>query len=496
MRWNSSWVSLRPGLLVLFMLGVNGRTSALTAGAPATAPATAVEESPSTEAPVQAAATSPGESLQPAAAGGETPAERGYRWLTTKAFQPDDYTADVFENLWTVWPEDQKAQAEAADAATRRKMSFSRYGLVEAPGRQGGPPLGAVDTGTGWAMNCLACHGGKVAGVAVPGLGNSHYAFQTLFQDVTKYRLARGDRLSSTDATGVMVPLGRSNGTTNAQVFSVVLCAMRDDALAFRPGRPTPRFTNHDLDAPPLWNTHKKHHLYIDGYVAKSSRAIMQFLMVPANSNQDIQSWEPEFQDVLAWIESLEPPKYPFAVNTALADQGRGAFEQHCARCHGVPGPGGEYPELTVDIEEVGTDPVRHTGMPIEHRLFMRSSWLGHNGQANIVEHPAGYVAPPLDGVWASAPYFHNGSVPTLWHVLHSTERPVVWQRSEDGYDQARVGLEISTFEALPAEAKRPEEKRRYFDTSLAGKSAQGHTFPDALSEAEKHAVLEYLKTL
>ncbi|MBL9125925.1 MAG: cytochrome c, partial [Planctomycetaceae bacterium] len=80
-------------------------------------------------------------------------------------------------------------------------------------------------------------------------------------------------------------------------------------------------------------------------------------------------------------------------------------------------------------------------------------------------------------------------------HVLHSPERPKVWLRTEDGYDQAKVGLEVATFDSLDKKLE-ISEKRRYFDTSLAGKSAAGHTFPDALSEDEKQAVLEYLKTL
>ena len=63
---------------------------------------------------------------------------------------------------------------------------------------------------------------------------------------------------------------------------------------------------------------------------------------------------------------------------------------------------------------------------------------------------PGGYVPPPLDGIWASAPYFHNGSVPTVWHVLHPDERPKVWLRSEDGYDFKSVGLEFEIFETLP----------------------------------------------
>jgi hypothetical protein len=105
-------------------------------------------------------------------------------------------------------------------------------------------------------------------------------------------------------------------------------------------------------------------------------------------------------------------------------------------------------------------------------------------------------VAPPLDGVWATAPYFHNGSVPTLWHVLHPAERPTVWRRTPTGYDDSRVGLEVEELTELPPGRLRSSDRRTFFDTRKPGKSAAGHDFPDVLTEAEKAAVLEYLKTL
>ena len=101
-----------------------------------------------------------------------------------------------------------------------------------------------------------------------------------------------------------------------------------------------------------------------------------------------------------------------------------------------------------------------------------------------------------LDGIWASAPYFHNGSVPTLWHVLHPDQRPRVWKRTEDGYDQQRVGLEVEELDAVPRAVRQPAHRRRYFDTTLPGKNPGGHMFPEQLTEDEKQAVLEYLKSL
>ncbi len=58
------------------------------------------------------------------------------------------------------------------------------------------------------------------------------------------------------------------------------------------------------------------------------------------------------------------------------------------------------------------------------------------------------------------------------------------------------MGLEVAEFDKRPAGAKTPEDRRRYFDTHLKGKSAAGHLFPEELSADEKQAVLEYLKTL
>jgi hypothetical protein len=298
------------------------------------------------------------------------------------------------------------------------------------------------------------------------------------------------------DLGGAAMPLGTSIGTSNAVMFGVVLLNYRDADLNVHRDRLPPKTTHHDHDAPPWWNIKKKSFLYADGGIAKSHRALMQFLLLPKNGPEKFREWEQDYVDILAWMESIEPPKYPFAVDRQLAARGEKIFVESCSRCHGTYGAGGSYPEKTVPIDEVGTDRVRFGSISPEWRQEYGKSWFGHYGEKPLHEKPAGYVAPPLDGIWASAPYLHNGSVPTLWHMLHPDERPIVWQRSEDGYDQAKVGLEIQGFDELPAAARVPAEKRRYFDTRKFGKSAAGHTFPDELTEQQKRAVLEYLKTL
>ena len=172
------------------------------------------------------------------------------------------------------------------------------------------------------------------------------------------------------------------------------------------------------------------------------------------------------------------------------------AFEKNCAECHGTYGDAWTYPERVVPLAEIGTDPARLQALPPAAKAHYGETWFNHFGATPVDESSTGYVAPPLDGIWASAPYFHNGSVPTLEHLFHPNERPVVWRRSQDGYDTARVGLEVEAFDEVPEEAKTAAERRHYFDTRQRGKSAAGHLFPERLTAEEKRAVIEYLKTL
>ncbi len=96
------------------------------------------------------------------------------------------------------------------------------------------------------------------------------------------------------------------------------------------------------------------------------------------------------------------------------------------------------------------------------------------------------YKARPLNGIWATAPYLHNGSVPTLWDLLSTTDnRPQVFYIGSRDFDAEKVG--ISTKEG-------PGTFR--FDTSIQGNWRNGHEFGTSLPVQQKKDLLEYLKTL
>lgn len=429
--------------------------------------------------------------------GRETPAERGFRLLTTKSYLPADFDQQVFEELWKQWEEPLRSQAEKATLAERRKMAFARYGLTENPEKPDGVALQYVDDGRGgWSMNCLACHSGKVAGQVVFGVPNSLYALQTLTEDVRATKLRMGKALGHMDRGSLLYPLGGSIGTTNAVMFGKILMTYRDPDLSVHVrGLPT-GLVHHDHDAPPWWNVKKKTRLYADGFVPKNHRALMQFLLIPSNGPDKFKQWESDYVDILAWIESLQPPRYAGPIDQDLAVQGEKVFEKACAECHGTYGKSPSYPQRMVAIDEIKTDRIRLDSLNVPARDAYGKSWFASLDKIDTLLEPEGYIAPPLDGIWASAPYLHNGSIPTLWHLLNPDQRPVVWKRTEDGYDQDKVGLEVTPLESIPSEVKDAREARRYFDTRLRGKSAAGHDFPSQLSESERQQVLEYLKTL
>jgi hypothetical protein len=106
--------------------------------------------------------------------------------------------------------------------------------------------------------------------------------------------------------------------------------------------------------------------------------------------------------------------------------------------------------------------------------------------KAGIAKHPDYYKARPLSGIWASAPYLHNGSVPTLAELLKPPAQrvPKFWVGGRE-FDPAAVGNEYG---------EGPD--RTLLDTALPGNSNAGHAFGTTLTDEEKLDLLEYLKSL
>lgn len=199
------------------------------------------------------------------------------------------------------------------------------------------------------------------------------------------------------------------------------------------------------------------------------------------------------FDDVTAFLQQLEPPTFPNAVDEALVAEGKVLFLNNCAKCHGTYEQGAEtYPNLLVDVEVVRTDPLLAQTAIGEGDFtnWWNNGWFGQSDASSQFVPTNSYIAPPLDGVWATAPYLHNGSVPNLETLLNSSSRPAYWSRDFDNpnYDMEAVGWEYQVETAGGG--------KQIYDTTLPGYSNEGHYYGDVLDAEQRAALIEYLKTL
>ena len=133
------------------------------------------------------------------------------------------------------------------------------------------------------------------------------------------------------------------------------------------------------------------------------------------------------------------------AVDAALAERGRAVFEANCIECHGTYGADAFYPNLVIPLDVFGTDP-HYALTATDGSLNRFYDWVrrSYYGESADMAPATGYIAPPLDGVWATAPYLHNGSVPDLRSLLDSRLRPEFWQHRlhPRTYDPTVLGWE------------------------------------------------------
>jgi mono/diheme cytochrome c family protein len=419
-------------------------------------------------------------------------ADRGRKALVTRAFTPAAWSLDSFNQAWKQWqpaPKDQPASYAQA--------FMDYYGLHPAPFDSPYPMglrIGSRFIDRGITTDCLLCHGGSIAGKSIIGLGNASLDIHALFEDMTR---------ASAINKGLPFTFSNARGTSEAGTFAVFLLSLRDPDLKIRTSPLNLGLREYLCeDVPAWWHLKKKKTMYHTGTSnARSVRSLMQFALSPPNSAEFFAKEEATFRDIQAYLLSLTPPKYPLAIDHTLAARGEGIFNETCSKCHGTYGANWSYPSKIVKIEEVGTDRARLDGLASAWADYYNKSWFAQEGQGiGVVKGTTGYQAPPLDGIWATAPYLHNGSVPTVYDVLNSKTRPKIFTRSFKtdlgAYDPAKLGWKVTVLQRGPDATLPAIERRKVYDTNQPGRGNGGHTFGDDLTEEQRQAVIEYLKTL
>jgi mono/diheme cytochrome c family protein len=218
----------------------------------------------------------------------------------------------------------------------------------------------------------------------------------------------------------------------------------------------------------------------------------MGAILLTVNDTAHANKVDSHMNDVLAYLNSIKPPLYPNPIDKSLAAQGQVLYETHCAKCHGFYGQYSSYPNYLIPQHVIGTDALLNKS---NYQYSDMISWFNSSWFAKG-DHPAklipfnGYIAPPLDGVWITAPYLHNGSVPDIDGVLNSSKRPGLWKRNfaEPEYDYAKLGWKYSIEENSSG--------KNVYNTTIPGYGKDGHLFGDKLTDNQRIAVIEYLKTL
>lgn len=249
------------------------------------------------------------------------------------------------------------------------------------------------------------------------------------------------------------------------------------------------------VDFPSIWNQKIRHGLNLhwdgDNSSVRERNFSAAFGAGATRENVDAAG----IDRVAAWLENLPPPPYPFAKTSDANVLARGEqlYRQYCADCHAV---GGKYLGQVTPLSEIQTDEHRLDSyteklVPIQHEYGKDYDWsFSHFRKTD------GYANAPLDGIWARAPYLHNGSVPTLYDLLTPAARrnggSPVFYTGHGVYDTANVGFRTDV---------RTADGRRAFAFVITepGNSNKGHTgapYGTELSEEEKRALIEYLKTL
>jgi hypothetical protein len=332
-------------------------------------------------------------------------------------------------------------------------------------------------------ITCQGCHNGEIGkasqgqglGVQIGG-GSNNVDWDLFLHDMLPFT---ADYLAS---IATLANLNRVRGTNNASDVNIAFLFPDEEPYDFKTllGLLTSGSTA-GMDTPAWWNMGHRPVKFVDGVFPMDAPRVDMVFYTPflglfgslggplAESAQD---WmRKNGQNGNEWVQILKSPPYPEtidAIDTTLAKQGAVLFHEldlwgagrnnrvpaptekgngSCASCHGayapryfndpaylaspvLEGQAGNVAAMNV----IGTDPARYD---TNNEAMIKAGDVNFFGYPPLVGTEndcsplkfGGYVAPPLYGVWANSPYLHNGSIPNLWQVLKSSDRPAIWER-------------------------------------------------------------------
>ena len=148
-------------------------------------------------------------------------------------------------------------------------------------------------------------------------------------------------------------------GANAAERLTILLAAHRDPVTlkwTDEAQMPIPKEVV-PTDVPAWWLLKKKNAMFYNGFGRGDfSKFLMASNLLTVADTSEASEVYGHFPDVLAYIYSIQPPKYPKPINEALALQGEKLFNDNCAKCHGTYGDNETYPNLLIPTSIIRTD--------------------------------------------------------------------------------------------------------------------------------------------
>lgn len=401
------------------------------------------------------------------------------------------------------------------------------------PGYKVGDPMGLskirTSMGTGFTISCAGCHVGQLFGQPVFGLTNrfpranqffirgksmTELAPTALFQAATGSRNGEAEMYRRTRHNMRFVDSKRPEvlGLDTSLAHVALSLARRDrDQYATKnpdkPYAPDEEFLKtFPADSKPAvwWNVKYKNRFLSDGSVVSGNPIVTNILWNELGRGTDLHELENWLQDNGQILRELTTAVYSTAapsiadffpaeqIDLEKAKRGQALFKAHCARCHGQYEKAWDHLDAknfssaellkttkviyakSTRVIDVDTDPHRYQGM--KSLLALNSLKISKTNGVKI-EMQKGYVPPPLVGIWARWPYFHNNSAPSLCAVLTPGEdRPETYWAGEPLKPQRDFDFECNGY---PLGSRTPRSwmaSREYlYDSRKPGLSNQGH---------------------
>lgn len=409
-----------------------------------------------------------------------------------------------------------------------------------------------------FTLSCAACHSANLFGKKILGMTNRFSRANDFFVQgkravelVPTALFAKVLRTSGPEAelyarlrsrlpsVGTKEPAALGLDTSLAQVALSLSRRAKDAYASFDPVRA--RFPRAEplntlvADGKPAvwWNVKYKNRWLSDGSVVSGNPIYTNILWNEIGRGTDLRELETWFdanprviEELTTAVFSTEAPRFTDffpaeRISIERAKRGEKTFAKACAGCHGAyakawneEGAGNlpladrlrttavRYPERTKVID-VGTDPNRARGMASLERGLNPLAISRKNGI--VIKVQKGYVPPPLVGIWARWPYFHNNSAPNLCAVLTAGKgRPSTYYAGEAidrdrDYDADCGGYPEGN--RVPSAWKK--DPRFLYDARKPGLGNRGHderiflkNGVELLSREEKRDLIEFLKTL